>query len=108
MRNKRKINWDMVEREALTAIRAEWPVDKLRLMAIEGHETAASGDALVGIRNRLREDPLPWRLRYGSTKRFADPHDAMEQPEWSNQENQLDYAPRPYFKNGFGKTSKVE
>lgn len=45
-------NWVRVEVEALTAIRATWPVQKLEWMALEGNHTAVSGDALAPYQRR--------------------------------------------------------
>lgn len=39
-------NWYRVEVEALTVIRRDWPVEKLTVMALDGHPTPVSGDAL--------------------------------------------------------------
>jgi hypothetical protein len=38
--------WESVTADALTAIRRDWPVSKLELMALEGHPTPVSGDKL--------------------------------------------------------------
>ncbi|QKN87751.1 hypothetical protein IXEL_51 [Microbacterium phage Ixel] len=38
--------WESVTASALTAIRQDWPVTKLELMALEGHPTPACGDTL--------------------------------------------------------------
>lgn len=39
-------DWERVGREAITAIRRDWPVSKLEAMAEEGLPTEVSGDAL--------------------------------------------------------------
>lgn len=48
------INWVMVSCNALTAIRHDWPVEKLARMAAEGHDTPVSGDVLQEYRQELR------------------------------------------------------
>lgn len=44
--------WASVEASALTAIREDWPVAKLELMALEGHPTPVCGDSLAHYEER--------------------------------------------------------
>jgi hypothetical protein len=47
------INWYAVGSAAFTAIRMDFPVTTLRVMALGGNDTPASGDALARAKDAL-------------------------------------------------------
>jgi len=46
MKGTEDFNWYDISARAFTAIRQDWPVAKLELMALDGHETPVCGDTM--------------------------------------------------------------